>query len=88
MSESGPTEHWTLLMGNIDALLNDIRNNASELQDQQPIQELLRRAEQQRAATEEAFRAFDQQRMALTETLDHLQSELAVAGRPLRGEVS
>lgn len=87
MPERWFTENWTQYMGNTDELLDDIRRHAAQLQNQK-IDELLRQAEEQRAAAEEGLRAFGARRQSLLDTLDALQSELAVAGLPIRGEVS
>ena len=87
MSDQWLTENWAQIMGGADELLNDVRHNAAEVQNE-TITALLRRAEQQRTATEDALRAFGDQRHGLLQTLDELQRELAVAGHPLRGEVS
>lgn len=87
MSDQWLTENWAQIMGGADELLDDVRHNAAEV-DNETIAALLQQAEQQRAATEEALRAFGNQRHALLQTLDDLQRELAVAGHPLRGEVS
>ena len=87
MTDRWLTENWTQFMSGADDLLHDIQHNADEL-DNDTINTLLKQAEQQRTDAEATLRAFSEQRHALLQTLDTLQSELAVAGRPLRGEVS
>ena len=87
MTDRWLTENWTQFMSGLDELLHDIRRNADEL-GSETINTLLQQAEQQRTTAETTLRAFSEQRQALLQTLDSLQSELAVAGRPLRGEVS
>jgi hypothetical protein len=81
-------DSWMHLMGNVDEMLADARGNAAELDDRSSVQVLMEQAEQQRIAAEAALYAFSEQRQALLETLDHVQRELAVAGHPLRGEIS
>lgn len=88
MNDTWFRDAWIHLMGDTDQLLADVRNNAAELADRQALQSLLQRAEHQRTETEAALLAFYEQRQTLVDTLDHLQQELAVAGRPLRGEIS
>jgi hypothetical protein len=88
MADTWFTDSWTHLMGNTDALLADIRGNIGEFDDASAFQRLLQQAEQQRAAAEATLRTFGEQREALLRTLDQLQSELAVTGRPLRGKIS
>lgn len=87
MSDRWFTEEWTQTMSNVDELLQEARQNAAHVQDQQ-VQALLQQAEQQHGAAREALQAFGARRQTLLETLDELQSALAVAGRPMRGEVS
>ena len=87
MTDRWLTENWTQFMSGADDLLQDIRHNADEL-DNDTINNLLKQAEQQRTEAEATLRAFSERRQALLQALDRLQSELAVAGRPLRGEVS
>lgn len=81
-------DSWMHLMGDIDALLGDVRSNAAELDRTHAIHVLLDQAEYQRAAAEAALHHFAAQRQALLEILDQMQRELAVAGHPLRGEIS
>lgn len=80
-------ENWTQFMSGPEQLITEARQKASELHNDK-ITALLDEAEQQRTAAEAALREFGEQRHALLQTLDTLQSELAVAGRPLQGEVS
>ncbi len=80
-------ENWTQFMSGPDQLITEAQQKASELNND-TITTLLSEAEQQRTAAEAALREFGEQRHALLETLNRLQSELAVAGRPLQGEVS
>ena len=88
MSNAGFNEDRVQLMGEIEALLGEARSNAATLQGAERVQELLRQAEQQYTTTEQALHAFTDQRHALLETLQQLQVELAVAGRPVTGEIS
>ncbi|MDP9312309.1 MAG: hypothetical protein M3R24_15720 [Chloroflexota bacterium] len=87
MTDRWLTENWTQFMSGADELLQDIRRNAEQLGND-TVRTLLEQAEEQRIAAEATLRAFSEQRQALLQTLDALQSELAVAGRPLPGEVS
>ena len=80
---------WQHLMGPLDAILDDARRNAAALpQPNASIASLLARAEQERAAAEEALRDLERRRGDLSAILDEVQRELAVAGVPLRGEIS
>jgi chromosome segregation ATPase len=88
MSNAWLIESWTHLMGHTDDLLNDIRAMATETPAAADINDLLSRAEQQRADAMATLETLARQRDALQQTLDDLQSQLAVNGRPLRGEVS
>lgn len=88
MSNAGFTEDRVQLMGEIEALLSEARTNAATVQRAERVQELLRQAEQQYTATEQALHVFTDQRHALLKTLQQLQVELAVAGRPVTGEIS
>jgi hypothetical protein len=81
-------DSWMHLMGNVDELLADARGNAAELGDSSSVRALLEQADEQRAAAEAALHVFNRQRQAMLVTLDHVQRELAVAGHPLRGEIS
>lgn len=81
------TEQWTQLMGGTDEMMQHIRRNAADVQSER-VQSLLQHAEQQRTSTEMALRHYTEQHQALMAVLDELQTELAVAGRPLSGEVS
>ena len=80
-------ENWTQFMSGPEQLIAEARQKAHELHNDK-IAALLEEAEQQRTAAEATLREFGEQRHALLETLDTLQSELAVAGRPFQGEVS
>ena len=88
MSDTWFTENRIQFMGSIDSLLEEARCNAAQIQDSDQIQNLLHEAEQQYAAAQEALRSFGEQRHTLLQTLDQLQTELAVAGRPIAGEIS
>jgi hypothetical protein len=88
MTDTRFRDDWLHLMGDMDELLRDVRNNAAELADDGPVRLLLTRAEHQRTAAEAALLAFHEQRQTMVDMLDQLQQELAVAGRPLRGEIS
>ena len=88
MNDTRFRDAWIHLMGDADQLLADARSNAAELTDDQALQLLLTRAEHQRTAAEAALLTFHEQRQTLVDMLDHIQQELAVAGRPLRGEIS
>lgn len=87
MSDRWFTEQWLQLMGSADELLREARQNAGHIESEQ-VQRLLEQAEQQRATAEAGLHAFAEQRQTLLQTIDELQSALAVAGRPVRGEVS
>lgn len=87
MSDRWVIEQWTQLMSGVDELLHEARQSASHIQDER-VQALLQQAEQQRDAAEAALQAFGGQRQTLLATIDELQGALAVAGRPVRGEVS
>lgn len=87
MSDRWFTEQWTQTMTGVNELLDEARQSATHVTSSS-VQQLLERAEQQRDASAAALRTFAEQRQTLLETLDELQSALAVAGRPLRGEVS
>jgi uncharacterized protein CbrC (UPF0167 family) len=88
MNDTWFRESWMHLMGDVDQLLGDVQRNAGELDSDDSMQALIMEAEQQRSAAEAALRAFHEQRHALLQTLDRIQRDLAVAGRPLRGEIS
>ncbi len=82
-------QSWQHLMGSLDTMLDDARANAATLTESRAaINELLARAEAQRASAEGALREFVAQRQKLAGTLDEVQRELAVAGVPLRGEIT
>ena len=87
MTRRWHTENWSQLMSGSDELLSEIRQHAAQVGSPK-LDELVRRADEQRAAAEATFETLESQRQALIETLDQLQSELAIAGRPLTGEVS
>ncbi len=87
MTERWFTENWTQFMSGPEELLADIRQKAAQLNNG-TVNGLLEEAEQQRAEAAATLQAFSRQRHDLLATLDALQSELAVAGRPLPGEVS
>jgi predicted nucleic acid-binding Zn-ribbon protein len=87
MSDQWVTEHRVQFLGSADELLDEARQSAARLENER-VQQLLDQAVQQRAAAEAALQAFSEQRHSLLQTIDELQSALAVAGRPLRGEVS
>ena len=80
---------WQHLMGSLDAVLDDARGNAATIRESHAaIEGLLGRAEQERAAAETALHDLADRRRQLSETLDEMQRELALAGVPLRGEIS
>ena len=82
-------QSWQHLMGSLDAMLEDARANAATLtQPQAAVDELLSRAAVQREAAWVALRELVAQRNQLATTLDEMQRELAVAGVPLRGEIT
>lgn len=88
MSTAGFNEDRVQFMGPIESLLGEARKNAATVQGANQVQELLRKAEQQYTSTEQALHVFTDQRHALLETIQQLQTELALAGRPLTGEIS
>jgi hypothetical protein len=88
MSNAGFIEDRVQLIGSIETLLGEMRANAAKVQDTGTVQQLLQQAEQQFTATEEALRVFTEQRHALLATIQQIQTELAVAGRPVTGEIS
>ncbi len=80
---------WQHLMGALDAALEDARGNAALLRERPAkIDALLARAEQERAAAETVLHELAERRRQLAATLDEVQRDLAVAGVPLRGEIS
>lgn len=80
---------WQHLMGALDNILADARGNASSLEGAaDKVGQLLQQAEAERSTAEETFRTFEAHRHQLAVTLEALQRELAVAGVPLRGEIS
>jgi hypothetical protein len=82
-------DSWQHLMGALDSVLDDARGNAATIPDAHgAIDALLSRAEQQRSAAEAALRELAARRRELAAILDEMQRELAVAGVPLRGEIS
>jgi chromosome segregation ATPase len=88
MSDAWFNENRVQLLSSLDTLLAEARSNATELDAGHQIQTLVQQAEQQYAATEAALRSLSEQRQALLQTLQQLQTELAVAGRPVTGEIS
>jgi hypothetical protein len=88
MSNAGFIEDRVQLIGSIETLLGEMRANAAKVPDAGAVQQLLQQAEQQFTATEEALRVFTEQRHALLATIQQIQTELAVAGRPVTGEIS
>jgi hypothetical protein len=88
MSDAWFNENRVQLLGSIDTLLDEARHNATHLHDATQIQSLLQQAEQQYATAETALRRLGEQRQLLLATLEQLQTELAVAGRPITGEIS
>lgn len=82
-------QSWQHLMGALDAVLEDARANTAALtQSQQTVDALVSKAERERAGAEAALHALAARRQEMAVTLDELQRELAVAGLPLRGEIS
>ncbi|HEX6291637.1 MAG TPA: hypothetical protein VFZ66_20805 [Herpetosiphonaceae bacterium] len=88
MSDAWFTDVHGQLMGSINSLLEEARCNAADVKDADRVNELLHQAEQQYAAAQAALRSFSEQRHTLLQTLDRLQAELAVAGRPIADEIS
>ncbi len=87
MTERWFTENWTQWMSGPEELMTEIRQQAAKLNND-TVNALLEEAEQQRSAAAATLQVFAVQRHKLLATLDALQSELAVAGRPLQGEIS
>ncbi len=82
-------QSWQHLMGALDAVLEDARGNAASLGEAHgSIDHLLARAEQEREAASAAMHELVARREAMAETLNEMQRQLAVAGVPLRGEIS
>lgn len=82
-------DNWQHLIGALDDMLADVRSNAASLEDATgKVGELLQQAETERSAAEATLHTFEQHRHQLAVTLDALQRELALAGVPLRGEIS
>ncbi len=82
-------DNWQHLMGALDTVLDDARSNAAAIPGSHAaIDELLSKAARQRSAAEAALRELASRRQELSETLNEIQRELAVAGVPLRGEIS
>ena len=81
-------QSWLHLMGPLDEILAEARTNGVALDEAEPaITRLLEEAAQQRVALESAFRDMMEQREQLSDVLDRLQRELAVAGAPLKGDI-
>jgi hypothetical protein len=81
-------QSWLHLMGPLDELLEQARDNGSQLEHSEPaLVRLLSEAAQQRDETEAAFIAFMDHRERLAHLLDRLQRELAMAGLPLKGDI-
>ncbi|HSH81080.1 MAG TPA: hypothetical protein VLA19_21310 [Herpetosiphonaceae bacterium] len=82
-------QSWQHLMGALDAVLEDARGNAASLGEAHgSIDALLARAEQEREAASAALHELVARREVMAETLNEMQRQLAVAGVPLRGEIS
>ena len=82
-------QSWQHLMGALDRMLDDAQGNAATLtRPEGEIGQLLARAGQERAACEEMLRELVIKREQLAATLDQVQRELAIAGVPLRGEIT
>ena len=82
-------QSWQHLMGSLDAILEDAQANAATLtQSRAAIGGLLSRATVQREAAVAALHTVIARRKELAATLDEIQRELAVAGVPLRGEIT
>ena len=82
-------DNWQHLMGALDNMLADARGNAASLEGAtSQVGELLQQAETERFAAEATLRQFEGHQHQVAVTLDALQRELAVAGVPLRGEIS
>ncbi len=80
---------WQHLMGALEAVLEDARGNAATIrQAHEGIDRRLAQAEEQCADAKAALRQLAAKRRELAATLEEVQRELAVAGVPLRGEIS
>ena len=82
-------QSWQHLMGALDTVLEDARANAASLGETHgSLDELLSRAEREREGASAALHELVSRREAMAETLNEMQRQLAVAGVPLRGEIS
>jgi hypothetical protein len=82
-------QQWQQSMGALDSILDDARANVHNLaRPDASLADLLRQAEGERAAAEATLRRFAEQREQLALTLEEVQRQVAVAGVPLRGEIS
>ena len=82
-------QSWQHLMGSLDAVLDDARGNAATLHEvHRSIDQLMVEAEQERQAAAVALRELTVRREAMAAALNEIQRQLAVAGVPLRGEIS
>ena len=82
-------DNWQHLMGALDTVLDDARSNAAAIPGPHAaIDALLSKAARQRSVAEPALRELAARRQELSETLNEIQRELAIAGVPLRGEIS
>ena len=80
---------WQHIMGSLDAVLEDARSNAASLrQSHTDIERLLAKAERERERADAALRELAARRSEMVTALDEVQRELAVAGLPLRGEIT
>jgi chromosome segregation ATPase len=80
---------WQHIMGSLDRVLEDARGNAASLhQSHSDIDRLLEKAEQERERADAALRELAARRREMVSALDEVQRELAVAGLPLRGEIT
>lgn len=80
---------WQHIMGSLDSVLDDARGNAASLrQSHTDIDRLLQRAEHECEQADAALRELAARRREMVSALDEAQRELAMAGVPLRGEIS
>jgi hypothetical protein len=82
-------DSWQHLMGGLDAMMHDVRDNVGALPTpSERLGELLQEAETERTAVEHMLQDLQARRARWSTTLDALQRELAAAGLPLRGEIT
>ena len=82
-------QSWLHLMGPLDELLEQARDNGSQLQPSEPaLEHLLGEATQQRDETEAAFIAFMDHRERLAHLLDRLQRREILHQEPVSEDVT